>query len=114
MKTVVIGFLLLGLVAGGVLYVQKIRQAKEEQAARAAEADHRLAELEENARRDEQKHKGLESQLLEARSEAAAKTAETHELKQQLAGTSKPTRGPELNPGAKLLKDPQMKATMKK
>jgi hypothetical protein len=113
MKKPVTGLTLLVLLGIAVLFLQKVNQAKQ-QRARAAEAEQKLAETEADARRQEQKTRRLEDKLLETQLEATARAAEAHELKRQLASTPKPEKAPELNPGAKLLKDPQMKATLKK
>ena len=113
MKKTVMGLSLFVFLGGAVLLLQKANQAAQERA-RAAEAEQKLAETEADARRQEENAKRLEDKLLETRLEASARANETHEPKQQLASTPKLAKAPELNPGAKLLKDPQMKAAMKK
>jgi len=113
MKKTAIGISLLLLLGAALIFLQKVNRVAQERT-RAAEAEQKLAETQAEARRQEDKAKRAEEKLLETRLEAAASSSEARELKQKLANAPKPEKAPELNPGAKLLKDPQMKTTMKK
>jgi hypothetical protein len=120
MKKLIISSLIVLIAAGGIVYLQNIRRDR----ARAAEVEQRLKETEAYAAQQEEKSKLLESELHRSDSLASAHANEVDKLKQQLAGATNqpPSPAPSSTgedkgaptPGAKLFKDPQMKAMMKK
>lgn len=114
MKKVTISLFVAAILGSGLIYFRRASEAKLERA-RAAEVEQRLKETEASAAWQEEQNNVLQGKLREMDSEAKAKASEVHELKQQLASTpANSDKPPEPPPGAKLFKDPQMKALMKK
>jgi len=104
----------LGMVAialAGTVYLRTIRLHR----ARAAELEQRSREAEAQVAEAQQKSQTLENQLRQSDSAAAAHANEAARLRQQLATAAPSTHEHATpNPGAQMLKDPQMKAMMKK
>src|SRR5438093_10960112 len=113
MRKALFGLFLLVLFGGAIVCVQELNQARTERT-RAAEAEQRLHDAEARAAQQEQRNKVLQQKLQQTRLQASSEAGEVQSLQRQLATATNSVPAPEPSPGAKLFKDPQMKATMKK
>jgi hypothetical protein len=84
MKNSIVGLSVLVTLLCGFLLFQKNREVEKVRAQIAA-AEKKRAAMTAQANQQEQKNKNLRTELLETRMEAAEKSAEAHELKQQLS-----------------------------
>jgi len=102
---------MVAIALAGTVYLRTIRLHR----ARAAELEQRSREAEAQVAEAQQKSQTLENQLRQSDSAAAAHANEAARLRQQLATAAPSTHEHATpNPGAQMLKDPQMKAMMKK
>ena len=112
MKKLLLAVLVGTVLAAGGLYLRQLQTARRNH-------DHVVA-LQEQLRlteaqmaREASRNEHLQVQLRETYSQAAQKATEANELKQTLAKAD-PQKHPDANPGTKLLRDPSMRAMLKK